>query len=460
MSILHRYVLKEHIAPFSLSLSVIIFILIINRILFFANLLLGKGVGLQVIAEFFFLSLAWMIALAIPMSVLVSTLMAFGRLSSDNEITAIRASGVSIYYLMAPVLVAVSLLSVGLVLFNDRILPDFNLRAKNLLYDIRRKKPALELKDMEGIFINDFSGYNVLFEKIDEDASKMYNVTIYQQQEGKYPVSIRAKWGDLKFSEETDNLILSLYDGEIHQLDPEDSDRYVRTTFKRHLINIPDVGQTFKRTSSLGRGDREMSVRMMLDEIKSLQNQKKVHRDNIDTITEQYIRRYLPAWEASSTHSASVDSLVDRFSNGSHDLARDTRKTLIQVRRETANMARKNRKINQYLVEIHKKFSIPTACIVFVLVGVPLGIMAGKRGQAIAVISIGFFALYWAFLRGGEILADREVIPPYLSMWAPNIVIGACGLYLTFRSVKRHALAEHRKQADSSPDPPDRFNKE
>jgi len=125
-----------------------------------------------------------------------------------------------------------------LVIFNDRILPESNLRVRNLYSAIRRKKPALALKDREGIFINDIDGYRILIEEVDERRSQIRGVTIYELQDGKLPIPIRAESGKLAFSEDGDRLTLTLYDGEIHQIDESDPDKYRRIRFKKHIIHI------------------------------------------------------------------------------------------------------------------------------------------------------------------------------------------------------------------------------
>ncbi|MCK4404610.1 MAG: LptF/LptG family permease, partial [candidate division Zixibacteria bacterium] len=140
MKILYRYIFKEHIGPFFFGLSVIMFILVMDFILEVLNMIIGKGLNAFIILQVFGLNLAWMLALAVPMAVLVSTLMAFGRLSQDNEITALKASGVSIYRLILPALVASILISVGMVFFNDRVLPELNHKARLLMTDIHQKR--------------------------------------------------------------------------------------------------------------------------------------------------------------------------------------------------------------------------------------------------------------------------------------------------------------------------------
>ncbi|HID94785.1 MAG TPA: YjgP/YjgQ family permease [Candidatus Latescibacteria bacterium] len=402
MRILYGYILKEHIGPFLFGFFVITFIFIIDLILQVMDLLLRKGIGIITTLELFSYNLAWMIALSVPMAILVACLMAFGRLSADNEIAAIKASGVSLYRLILPVLLVSTLIAILLVIFNNRILPESNHRARILMSAIYRKKPTLSLKDKEGVFINELPGYSILIDKVDEYHSKIYGITIYKREGKGYPVAIRAKRGEVSFSNQEDRLTLILYDGEVHQIDRERPDTYIRTKFQKHVINIFGVGERLYVADSKYRGDREMSSKMMLEQVAQYRRQIKIHEEKTKKLRDLQDRRKAQRIQA---HLNEIEIL--------------------------------KRKISKYLVEVHKKYSIPVACIVFVLVGAPLGIMGRRGGIVVGFgMSIGFFILYWAFLIGGEELADRLIIPPALAMWAPNVIIGAGGIYLIVHTVR------------------------
>ena len=196
---LKRYVLCEHLAPFFFSFAVIIFLLTVDLVLQMLDLILGKGVDWVVVLELFFLNTAWMAALAVPMSVLGGTLMAFGRMSGDNELIAAQALGVGLHQLIWPVLVCAGLLGAALVLFNDRVLPEFNHRARLLATDIRRKQPSVALES--GIFIKDFDSYKILIGEIDQKSSALEQVIIYRYKSTGYPVTIFADRGRLSYDD-------------------------------------------------------------------------------------------------------------------------------------------------------------------------------------------------------------------------------------------------------------------
>jgi lipopolysaccharide export system permease protein len=419
MRILNRYILKEHIGPFLFGFFVVTFVLVMDFIIDIMDLIIDKGLSAWTILEIFGLNLAWMLALSVPMAVLVATLMAFGRLSADNEITAIKSSGTNLYTIAAPVLAASTILAAVLILFSNFVLPEFNLRARTLMSDIGKKRPTLTFK--AGIFMDEFPGYTVLIKKLDERSSQLEGITIYDNGGGPSPITITARRGALEFSPDGNTLRMDLYDGEIHEVDADDPAKYRRVKFRKHTLFIKDVGSKLVRTSSEYRGDREMTSAMMLQRIDELEAQIGEHLGRMETLGRTAVER--------------VEG--GRKTEGTHEALKASRTIVSQLQAEHRAIEHLRKKINGYLVEIHKKFSIPAACIVFVLIGAPLGVMARRGGIAIGVgLSLGFFLLYWAFLIGGEELADRLIAPPAVAMWSPNIFIGAAGFFLMRRTVR------------------------
>lgn len=419
MRILHAYILREHIGPFLFGFSVVTFVLIMDFVIDIMDLIIGKGLGAWTILEIFGLNLAWMLALSIPMAVLVASLMAFGRLSADNEITAIKSSGTSLYVILAPTLLAAAVLAFGLLLFNNYVLPEFNHRARNLMSDVSKKRPTLTFK--AGIFLDEFPGYNILIKKVNERRSELEGITIYDQRGGEPPTTILAKKGTLQFSPDGNTLRLDLHDGEIHEVDATDPRKYRRVVFKKHTLYMHDVGTKLVRTTSEYRGDREMSAKMMREKITEFSPEIEAHRQQMNELARGSLGRLI-----------SADAPLQ-----GPQLIKLNQTTLSQLKTELRAIEHLERQTNSYLVEIHKKFSIPAACIIFVLIGAPLGIMMKRGGIAISMgISLGFFVLYWAFLIGGEELADRRIITPFWAMWSPNILIGGAGILLVRHMVK------------------------
>ena len=414
---LRRYVISELIMPFLFGFSVIVFLLVIDLILQMLDRILGKGVPIGVVFELFFLNTAWMIALAVPMAVLVSTLLAFGRLSAAGEIVAMRALGIGIHQVVVPVLLVAVLLGIGLVIFNDRILPEFNHRARVLMTDIHRKRPAVALADKAGVMIGDFKNYQILFDRADAGGNILHDVLVYSFNSDGFPETAVADSGVVEFDEARDEALLYLFNGEMHRIDPDDPTVYALTTFAKARLRLGDAGQQLSRSSSAYRNDREMDIATMQRKIAQYESelhQAKVKRANL---LDAFVREVL----IDSADTKPVQSL---------------RAVLGRVAADTRIARHKLRAADRLRVEVHKKFSIPAACVAFVLVGAPIGVWARSSSVAIgAAISIGFFLIWWIFLIGGEKLADRGVLMPWFAMWIPNVLTALVGVVLSARII-------------------------
>ena len=375
--ILFRYIIKELIVPFILSLLMITLIFVLNLVFQMLGKIAGKGLDFYVIMEFFFLNLAWILTLAVPMAVLIAVLMAFGRLAAENEITALKAGGVSLIQMLKPALFFGLVVGVALFHFNNRILPEFNHRSRILSADISRKKPTLNLQ--AGIFHFDVPKVVLKANDVDVEKSILHDLIIYDEGDKKYQTTVLGDWGELVFLAEEEKFLFTIHDGTIHRLERKYPSNYQRTRFDvlRYRLTAPDV--LLQRRESSYRSDRERSAQDMMREVVKLEEGA------------------------------------------------------------TPNL----RRIRAYKVEIHKKYSIPAACLVFTLIGVPLGALFRRGGLAVSGgVSVVFFLIYWIGLIGGEDLADRGFVPPWLAMWAPNIIITALGILFIIRNMKGYALID------------------
>ncbi|MBI3195539.1 MAG: LptF/LptG family permease [Ignavibacteriae bacterium] len=426
---LYRYILRAHAGPFLFSFFTLMFIFLLQFIMKFVDQLVGKGLNALVIAELIILNLAWMVVLAVPMSVLVATLMGFGGLSSRNEITAMKASGMSLYRMMAPVIFMSILLALLLFEFYNDILPEANHRLKTLIFDIRRKKPTFTL--VQGMFSQELPGYSILVRKTFEGTNDLEGVTIYDYTQPERNAVITAEQGKVSFTPDFRNLIMDLDEGEIHELTATESDKYQRIRFKQHRIVMDVEGFDFERSSlgTFSRGERELKAKELRAIVDSLQ------RENTNALTAgvQEIERDFTSPRSYASHIPQGAFLTPK-PNPLVTATVRARTTLNNIAAQLALINSNNDRINENLVELYKKYAIPVACIVFVFIGAPLGVLArrGTFGMA-ATLSLGFFLVYWACLIGGEKLADRSLLSPLVGMWMANIIMGALGLYLTFR---------------------------
>ncbi|MFH1761439.1 MAG: LptF/LptG family permease [bacterium] len=444
--IIYLYILREHLAPFIYSFLVITFILIMDFITQLLKLVMDKGLKLPVVLELFLLNLAWILALSIPMAVLVACLMAFGRLSQDNEIIAIKASGISFYKIIMPVFFAAFILCILMIYFNNYILPVANHRAANLYADISRVKP-LAFMD-EGMLIDDFPGYKILIKKMDVKTGMMYDIKIYEDEKGGTLSTTFAKRAHIRYVENRKMFKFELIDGEIHEPDPEKKVNYFRIKFERQVLYINNPADSLKRTERQYRSDREMSAMEMLVEI----NKHKGEKDNTISKIKDDIKLNFTETETLDKLAETDDSGRIALSWGSspQNLIRNVKAkhqtTMQQLNRLERILDAKDRFISKHMVEVHKKYSIPVACIVFVLIGAPLGIMGQSGGISVGVAySLFFFVVYWIFLIGGEILADKLIINPGIAMWSPNILIGLIGIFIILKVGREITFFQYEK---------------
>jgi lipopolysaccharide export system permease protein len=439
MSLIARYISRQLVRPFLLGVFVITFLLTMDFLFDYLDLFLNKGVALFTVLRLFFLGLGWMLAMSVPCGVLVGVLMTYGHLSQDNEIIAMRASGISAFQAMKPALAAGVFIAVLLTLFNNYVLPNMNHSFANLMLAINKAKPTAEIQ--EGTFINNFDGYSLFIGNLDDKSGRMQDVLIYDfSRKARNPRTILAKRGHLEFNDTRGELTLHLEDGEMHETgDDKESNIYRVMEFQQHILNIKGVGKAIKETQRRSRGQREMTIGQMKGKINSLDGEKGRYLERSDKALERAevpSIYQLPGMDKKIPWRLKMMALVgkgadfektlpDTFWNSNRRRHSEEAKVTYMQAMAAA------KKINQYWVEIHKKFSIPFACIVFVLVGAPLGIRARRGGLAAGFFSVGFFIFYYLCLIGGEQLADRRYLPPWISMWLPNIVLGLLGLWLT-----------------------------
>lgn len=439
--ILAKYILREHVAPFLYSLFVITFLFLVDFLIRILSSILSKGLEWHVVLEIVALNLAWMLALSIPMAVLVATLMAFGRLSADNETTALRALGISPLRAMIPVMGVAAVLTVGLMWFNDRILPEANYRAASLRNDISRKKPAALITPRR--VIRDFEGYQLWMDRVDPETDVFHGVRIYQQERGQGVRYTYADSAELRYTEDGSHLLVELFHGENHVIEPRNPAQYLRIRFRSQTAAIPNVDASLNRQERGYRTDREMSVPAMM----KIVNDNRVRLGNLReefaatlfqdmrTLDLRFAADTLPALprllkEDWTEQVALTPAMIATARKQEQD-------KFFHIDRYEARVRATRMEISQYLVEVHKKYSIPVACLVFVLVGAPLGIMARRGGLGTGVIySLAFFVLYWVSMIRGEALADKLQVSPVTAMWGPNVIVGLGGVWLVWRMAR------------------------
>lgn len=440
MKILSRYILKEHIAPFLFAFFTITFLLIIDYVPKITDHVIDKDLSIWVVLELLGLNLAWMLALSIPMSVLVATLMAFGRLTSDFEITAIKTSGINMLKVIFPLLVVGSVLTLLMIQFNDKVLPDLNKKARVLWGDISAMRPTLVFRS--GVFISEIPGYLVQIDHIDHATSRVEGVRITETENANKPRIIVAEYGYLKMTDNNKNMQFTLYNGEVHSLNTKEPEDYRKVDFENQVINVSGTGSELKRSNPEMPTDREMPIGAMRDKVKMADSLMVPFREKIwSSIDDRMAYLFGDTLTYRRPDKVSDSAAFYNVKTSATNFARNIERSGQQIRAQRRTMDR-------YSVEIHKKYSIPGAIIAFILIGAPLGTISKRKGMGMAIaVSIVLFIIYWAFLIGGEDLADRGMVSPFWAMWSPNFLIGGLGLYLLYIVVtEKRLLSYFRKR--------------
>lgn len=432
MKMIDRYIFKEHLIPFILSLLVLLFILLANFLLKTIDKFLGKGLSINLLFEYLFYNMAWIVALAVPMAVLIATLTAFGRFSSDNEITAMRTCGISTFKLLRAPIFFGTIVALGMIYFNNLVLPDMNHKARSLSVNISKKRPDLEFT--EGQFTEAIPNYSIYVGRRKElnGENRFYEINIFNNKNDGSKRTITADNGTVESID--DAIILHLNDGEIHEMMSNGSD-YTKIEYEKYDIVVPIDNLLLQRKDLRTRGDREMTYAMMNKKIHDLNSStSKVEKGIKNRVRDEFDR-------VIDGNRQLIESLL--YQNNPKYI-KSFKKRMKNLKRGARNdlrlLTNYNNKKNRYLVELNKKFSIPVASIVFILVGAPLGVMARRGNFAISgAISLGFFILYWAFLIAGENLADRGNMTPFLSMWLPNIILSVLGIYLIYKNSRNRS---------------------
>ena len=437
MRLLTRYILKQLFMPFIFSLIIIVFVLFTQFLLRAIDRFIGKGLDIGTIFEYLFLNLGWISALAVPMAVLVAALMAFGQFSEDNEITAMRASGISFTTIIRPALVMGLLISIILILFNSFIMPEMNFKARMLSGDIYRKRPDLNIEP--GYFMDDLPSYSMIIK--DKEGDVLKDVRIFSKGINETQTSIHSKTGQLSTID--DAIILDLYNGEIHELDLNDYGNYRRIEFDKHKITIPADDLFLNRRDTTSRSDREMTIAMILEKRKSI-------NDRLDIVKGRIGRALIrtgmdslvpPSLEASQLLLENYKNAFSADTSNSGDVIYRKEKDIDVVSRQLTNeynlLRSYAKSSNKYNVELHKKFSLPVASILFIMTGASLGVLFRKGGFTIATgLSFGFFLIYYILMIGGEDLADRTILTPMVGVWSPNIILLIIATYLMIHTVR------------------------
>ena len=441
--ILYRYILSQFISPFLYSIFIILMMFFMQLAAAILPRVLYKGVPWSIVAELFAVNMASVVVLSIPMALLVASLMTMGKLSANNEITAIKASGKGVMFILPPIIAISLVVSVLLLHFNNMVLPDANHHASQLFSDIMRKKPAAMIEPK--LLIKDFPGYALLVDSVETSTGKLFDIAIFsEERDGSISLTV-ADSGTIFMTSDEKDLELTLFNGEVHSNPSGNNSNYYKIDFNTQQIYIPNPDSKLNRSDNKRKSDRDKGSKELLTDVNRFQKDvddiNSNHKARIDKLIDNLNR----------LDSATIDSTLvfDNFEQWCASIESATNRDLHNGVRKENNLAsmrvrrldRKKREIDKNMVEFYKKQAISVAAIIFAILGVPLGIMARSGSVAIsASYSIFFFIIYYAFLIGGEFLSDRGIMPPALTMWLGNITLGTLAIYLLRQTVKEQAF--------------------
>ncbi len=361
MKILRNYILKEFTSAFILSIFVLTFVMLLGNLIRLAELIISKGVSIIMAGKLFLFLVPFLFSFIIPIATLAATLLAIGRLSSDNELIAIRSSGINLFRMLLPILIIGIILSLFCVILNNKIIPNAHLKTRELMVEIGTQNPAAALE--AGSFITAFDKFILFIYHI--DGNKFSNIRIYEPQgTDKPPRTIIAKKGEFILIPEKKILKLKLVDGTSDEINPSDPENFYKLNFKTYFMNID-----FKKSES-----------------------KKINKKQKDM-------------------------------------------TIGELKEQMLEFKRNGIDISPILTETYKRLALSFSCLVFILIGAPFAMITRRREKS---VNFGFafmiVAAYYLMLIGFEALAMEGKIPPSLAMGMPDVIFGAAGIAMLYKT--------------------------
>ena len=373
MKILRTYLLKELLGPFLISLVILTFVMLMGNMVKMAELVINKGVSIIAVFKLLIFLLPYMLCLTLPMALLTSILLTFGRLSSDNEITTIKSSGISLTRLFIPPIVLGIILSLLSIPLNDQVLPLAHFAGRKTAYEIGLKNPASLIE--AGKFIKSFKNKIIFIYEIEKKTNKLKHVRIYENEPGQPTRTIIAESGEFMARPKENAIILKLYN----------------TTF-----DIPNVKDPIKPSSGT---TKTYIVTLPLEEQPRLEDIQKKQKEL--TI-------------------AQLRSEIEKFKTKNLDPA--------AIMEEITNM---NTEIHKKL-----SISFSCLAFVLIGLPLGITARRSEKSAGV-ILSIGLIVIYYALLISGKVLAKNEILSPFLSMWMANIILGSLGLVLMIKVIRK-----------------------
>ncbi len=466
MKKLYRYIIKSFFGTFILTFFIVVFIWVMQFVWLYVDDLVGKGLEFKIIAELLFYTSITAIPMSLPLALLLALLMCFGNLGEHYELVAMKASGISMWRSMRPLLYFSLITSVLAFFISNSVIPIATLKWRTLLTDVQRQKLAFNIK--EGVFYKDIDNYVIYVEKKGKDGSSIYGVKIYDhtERQGNSKI-ITADSGRMEMSPNQRNIIFTLFDGynytDVTTGDYKEKRPFERMSFKQEQIkfSLASFDMTRSDEELYKSYQQMMNIRQLSQSLDSLQKRQERRQDDF---TEGFTRRWANYNEMHTHVQTDPQALAENDS-----LAVDTcyvlswpllaqfegeeREKIVGMAVGTAQNAKDNvsfnetdfkyqtENINKHKKEWHKKFTLSIACIIFFFIGAPLGSIIRKGGLGLpVVISVVFFIIYHLISTIAERMAVFGDLNMFLGVWLSSLVLLPVGLFFTFKATTDAAL--------------------
>ena len=450
--------LQTFLPLFLMTFGICLFIVLMQFIWRYIDDMVGKGLSIGVLAELFFYAALFMLPMALPLAILLASLMTFGNLGERLELLAMKSAGISLLKIMRPVMIFLIFVSIGAFYFQNYAMPVVQVKLYTLLYSMRQKSPELDIP--EGVFYKEITGFNVYVKKKNPQTGLLSDLMIYDYSEGFNNARvIVADSGRLKTSEDKLFLVLSLFNGESFENLKSQEKQSRKTTavpYRRESFQTKDIliefdanfnmtDESFMQNQFVGKNLASLqhsidSMSLRLDSIKAI-NAKGIY----ETSYRKSLRMEVAATEPADTLYSPVvinfDSLYQAQSPGRKVTLLNKAKQLAEgVRTDyyfrAANMGDEGYKVRRHLTEWHKKFTLSFACLIFFFIGAPLGAIIRKGGLGVPVIiSVLLFIFYYIIDNMGYKMARDGVWAAWEGMWLSSAVLTPLGMFLTYKAV-------------------------
>ncbi|MFM9027612.1 MAG: LptF/LptG family permease [Bacteroidota bacterium] len=437
--------LRSFVGPFLLTFLIALFVLLMQFLWKYIDDLVGKGLEWYVIAKLMIYVSVTLVPLALPLAILLSSIMTFGNLAEHSELTACKSAGISLQRIMKPLTITAVIIATSAFLFSNFILPIANLKMNALLYDVRQQKPALYIT--EGVFYNGIDGYSIKVGKKDDDGQTLRNIVIYDHTESRGNTKmVMAQSGKMVMSDDERFLIVTLFNGVSY--DEQERERrkgnkpLLRTEYKEEQFRFDLSSFRLTRTNEQLFKDNFQMLNLTQLEKASDSLRESIKEKQIDfsnRINQQVLRSedsrsdnrlrtvpMLEAMERQRTFNAAL--FAARSVKGmADDAAQD-----IEIKQKV---------LARHQIEWHRKFTLSFACLILFFVGAPLGAIIRKGGLGMpVVVSVLFFVTYHVISISGEKFAREGVLPAMHGMWLSSAILLPIGIFLTLKATSDSAL--------------------